>query len=253
MVKVKVRLLPGTALKWLVLGISVLLFLYIVAIYVYLETPHLRPYQEFFIRLFDFNQEANVPSFFSAILLLATSFLLFLVSFCERNFHRNYWGWIGLGVVFCFLAVDEATSIHEFLIGFFREKFNLSGFFYYAWVVPYGIGIIVLVFMYIPFFLKLDVKMFKLMMLSGLIFVTGAIGFEMLGGRAFEENGLHLRLMIFYTVEELLEMLGVSIFLYSLLDYLSRESRKLSIMFAPKSAYHVVRSRSRTVQDTLFR
>lgn len=220
--------------------------------YVYLTTENLRPFQSFFIGLFDFSHEGNIPAFFSSLLLLFVSCLLFLVSITEKLSQRKYLGWMGLGFVFAFLAIDESVSIHEFFTGLLKRKFSLSGYLYYAWVVPYGIGVLILAFTYIPFFLKLDLRMFKMMMLSGLVFLFGAIGLEMIAGKAFEENSHDLLLMILYTIEELLEMLGVSIFISSLFWFLSIGNKKFSFVVISKLADQEDEIKSRTLHETLF-
>jgi len=252
MAEIKFKIYPGKIFKGLVGIIAMLLVLNILGMYVYLTTENLRPFQSFFIGLFDFSYEGNIPAFFSSLLLLIASCLLFLVSFTEKLSQRKYLGWMGLGLVFAFLAIDEAVSIHEFFTGLFKRKFNLSGYLYYAWVVPYGIGVVILAFTLIPFFLKLDLRMFKMMMLSGLVFVIGAIGLEIIAGKAFEENSHDLLLMILYTIEELLEMLGVSIFIYSLFWFLSIGNKRFSFVVVPKLADQEDEIKSRTLQETLF-
>ena len=60
------------------------------------------------------------------------------------------------------------------------------------------------------------------MVIAGLVFVSGAIGFDVLGHRQWELHGRsNLPYVILYTVEEFLEMLGVIIFIYALTTYKS--------------------------------
>jgi hypothetical protein len=94
--------------------------------------------------------------------------------------------------------------------------------------------------------------MFKMMMLSGLVFLFGAIGLEMIAGKAFEENSHDLLLMILYTIEELLEMLGVSIFISSLFWFLSIGNKKFSFVVISKLADQEDEIKSRTLHETLF-
>jgi len=253
MAKIELNFHPITIFKGLLGIITVLLILNMLSTYVYLTTENFRSYHNFFIRLFDFSHEGNVPAYFSSLLLLFASSLLFLISFTEKLSQRKHLGWMGLGFVFAFLAIDEAVAIHEYFTEVFRNSLNLSGYLYYAWVIPYGIGVLALAFAYIPFFLKLDLRMFKLMMLSGVVFITGAIGLELIGGKWFVEGSPKLTLMILYTVEELLEMVGVSIFIYSLLWYISIRDRKLSVEVIPNPSDIEGSNQNRTVQDTFFR
>src|SRR5690606_19893923 len=107
-------------------------------------------------------------------------------------------------------------------IGMTRRTFNLSGYFYYAWIVPYGIAVVLLFALLLPFLKKLRKRTRVLFLLSGTIFISGAIGFEMLGGNVIQSQGPGALFSFFYTCEELLEMLGSSLFIYALLDYITQ-------------------------------
>ncbi|MBD3629487.1 hypothetical protein [Cyclobacterium sp.] len=213
-----------------------LLVLNMVSLWIQHAVEEKRPLHDFFIRLFDFNQEANVPAFFSSLLLLMASGLLFLIYFNKKKKNRKSIGWLGLALVFVFLSLDEATQIHEFLIGHSREYFDASGYLYYAWIIPYSAGLLLLALIYIPFFWRLDKKMLILMILSGVIFIAGAIGMEMMGGNEINNSGFGLRYMIYYSVEETLEMIGVSIFIYSLIWYLSVKKNKITFKINPTTS-----------------
>ena len=218
-----------------VLGSSILslLVLNLAAVWMQYLIEDPRPVFQFFIRLFDFNQEGNIPSFFSSLLLLTASLLLFLIYGFEREAGNKSLGWLGLALVFVFLSLDEATQIHEFFIGYFRINFGLSGYFYYAWIIPYGVAVGILGLVYIPFFKRLDQSMFLTMAVSGAVFLSGAIGMEMFGGNTMDNEGFGLRYMLFYTMEETLEKSGVSLFIWSLLRFLSRRKKKVSLKLAP--------------------
>lgn len=226
----KFKISSSGLFKSSLVAIFVLLFMNIISNYLDISSQENSPAKLLIIRLFDFNQEANIPSFFSSLLFLVAAFLLLFITVYKKSRNRKYWGWLGLTLLFFFLTLDEAVSIHEFLIGFFRKKFNLSGYLYYAWVVPYGIALIFLGLIYIPFFRSLNQKLFFLMMLSAGLFISGAVGFEMLGGKSFEVNGLSFTYRMFYTLEETLEMLGLAVFIYSLNWYISTKRQKISIV-----------------------
>jgi hypothetical protein len=74
-----------------------------------------------------------------------------------------------------------------------------------------------------------------LFLVSGSIFVSGAIGFELLGGRQAELYGKdNVLYCFFYTCEELLEMLGVAVFIYTLLRYMVEQFKFMAITVANK-------------------
>jgi len=133
----------------------------------------------------------------------------------------SYLPWLGLAIIFLFLSIDETASFHERLITPVRESLNTSGLLYYAWVIPYGIALTVFVIAYLKFLMSLPKNIMILFVVSGATFVSGALGFELVGGRYVEIHGSsNLLYSFFYTCEEFLEMLGIVIFIYTLLTYI---------------------------------
>jgi hypothetical protein len=85
--------------------------------------------------------------------------------------------------------------------------------------------------------------------LSGAIFVTGAIGFEILGSGIDERLGetailTNLSYQIFMTTEESLEMLGIVMFIHTLLSYLNQYHgvREIMIHLPVRQRYGNARS-----------
>jgi predicted permease len=111
-----------------------------------------------------------------------------------------------------------------------QKLFNTSGLLYYAWYIPYGVILLILIIVYAKFLFKLPKKVKSLFMLSGLIFVFGAIGLESISGFYDELIGQqNFEYCALYTIEELFEMCGVAIFIYALLLYISDEVEHLDI------------------------
>ncbi len=63
------------------------------------------------------------------------------------------------------------------------------------------------------------------LILSGAIFVGGAIGVEMISAAEYEaakDAGVRsLQYYLLYSLEEFMEMLGIALFIYYVLDYLA--------------------------------
>ncbi|MHA2254407.1 MAG: hypothetical protein ACXAD7_28965 [Candidatus Kariarchaeaceae archaeon] len=183
------------------------------------------------IPLFDFDKEKNIPTLFSSITLILTSLLLFFIALSHKKSKTSYLPWIGLTIIFLFLALDETSSIHEKLSVIVHDLLNTSGLFYYAWVIPYGLFILIFVGFYMKFLIHLPKKIMILFLLSGATYVVGALGFEMYGARLVELGSSNTILYsILYTVEELLEMLGITIFIYTLLIYIVGQFNSLTIV-----------------------
>jgi hypothetical protein len=191
-------------------------------------------YQKGLVRLFHLDGENNIPSWYSSVMLGLGSLVLAIIARVEQM--RESAGarpWWVLAAVFLYLSMDEAASIHEMLIWvvtpILKQAGMFAGFLTYSWVVV-GIplvGIIALAFR--PFLARLPHDTARLFIFAGGLFVTGAIGIEMLGAQV--ESSIGTREAMVYvlvvTMEESCEMFGVALFLYGLLSYLNRpESRQ---------------------------
>lgn len=182
----------------------------ILGIYYYIDDP-----DKFdFVQMFDLDMEANIPTLFSSLLFTAASFLFFLNG--KREYaKRKYW-W-GLSIIFLFLSFDESANIHE-NIGDLTEKFvDASGFLYYPWVLSYILFVLILGVAYFRFFWRMEHKIFWRFVLAAVIFLSGAVGFELLGAQEASLYSTDTPLYsLLYTIEESLEMFGL-IYLISLL------------------------------------
>ena len=89
------------------------------------------------IQLFDLDNEFCIPSLYSSCALLLSSVLLAIIAKDKNQKQdRYYQHWKYLAFIFLYLAVDEGIQIHERSIEPVRNALNVSGFFYYAWIIP---------------------------------------------------------------------------------------------------------------------
>lgn len=189
------------------------------------------------VPLFDFNTEKNIPTFFSSLLLLLSATLFLIIANHHKKLNTSYWPWVGLSVIFLLLAIDETSVLHERLGAFLHESLNTSGIFLFAWIIPYGIALFVLLIVYAKFLRQLPSETRTLLIIAGIVFVIGAIGFEMLGGQHADEYGYKTFIYsVFYTFEELFEMFGVSILLYALLSYITCNFNFLTVTVKEKDS-----------------
>ena len=191
-----------------------------------------------FIDLFDLNQEANVPTWFSSIILAGCAVLLALISLAKRaNGDRWLAYWSALSAIFLLMSLDEVASFHERTIGPLHSLFELGELFTYAWVLIAIPLLIVFLLVYARFFLSLPRRTRWLFLLSGFIYIGGVIGIEMLSGLIRHRFGYNdLRYALTTTFEESLEMLGILAFVYALTDYMAHE--RIILQFAPTTRQH---------------
>lgn len=128
------------------------------------------------------------------------------------------------------MSVDEISSIHEIMNNPVRDALNLSGAFYWAWIVPGLIFLFIMVFAFRQFFMMIDRRFRSLFILSGFIYIMGAVGFEMLGGWLYSNKLGNSYFYIFEVViEESLEMSGLLLLIYTLIEYIKSFGEDLHI------------------------
>jgi hypothetical protein len=187
--------------------------------------PFLTEVKESVVRLAWLDGEGNIPAWYSASLLLFCSMLLAVIAVAQRQHRRGHVvHWLILSLIFLFLSLDETAQLHELSISPLRDRFGATGFLYYAWIVPAGICVALFVVAYLRFLGNLPARTRGLFLVAGAVFVGGAIGVEAVSGmQASLQGEQNLTYHLIITLEELLEMAGVTIFIYALLDYIGHQ------------------------------
>lgn len=204
----------------------------------------------FLDRFFNFNLENNFPAFFSTLLLLYASIILFVIYAQTKSTSsgKGKKGWFVLGCIFSFLAIDENIQIHEISSDFVRPMLanDLAGLLHWAWVIPYFLFFLAVAVYLFRFVIALPAVTRTLFFLSAFLFVSGAIGLELLEGYFFKKYGLnHIYNQLLYCVEELLEMTGIIIFIYALLHYLSSSCAALTVMFRNTTTHEPIQTQEK--------
>jgi ABC-type amino acid transport system permease subunit len=182
------------------------------------------------IPLFDFWLEQNVPTLFSTLILVAASALLYYVHVLQRQ--RNAKAsrhWVILSCAFLYLAVDEFAELHEKLS---KPTQTLSGFLpgsfeHWGWVLPYALLVLVAIAYFLPFYFRLPRRFQVYFAVAAVAYVGGALGCEVLEGmyQAVSHKDLEtargeIPFVLLVSIEEVLEMGGVSLLIYALLEYI---------------------------------
>jgi hypothetical protein len=121
-----------------------------------------------------------------------------------------------------FLSIDEATSIHE-TGDSLHEFLGIETATTFLWTVPYAIAVLLLAAGLYRFFVSLPSRTRKLFVLSAAIYLGGALGLELVAAvaREFDQDSLVENFLI--PIEEGMEMLGASVFIYTLLDLFPKD------------------------------
>ncbi|MBZ0271829.1 hypothetical protein K8I61_07310 [bacterium] len=172
------------------------------------------------VPLFDLNAEANLPTWFSCLLLAASATLAGLVAADRFRAHEPRRGaWVLLAGVLAFFSLDEIASIHESLDEGIHAVVSTGGVLFYAWIVPGAIFVAVLAFMLSGLVREMPATIRRRFLLGAGMYFGGAIGVEMIGGYYESTHGTRdtLSYALIAAVEESLEMFGAVVVLLSLL------------------------------------
>ena len=174
-----------------------------------------------FIPKFHLDEESNIPTCFSSLLLLISGVLLFFIASLKRQSKDGHAAqWMVLSVIFFYLSVDESASIHELFILPLRETLGTSGIFYFAWIIPAGVIVVILALFYLKFLFRLPRMIRYLFLTAGVLYVGGALFGEAVGGYYTDSYGQeNIIYAMITTIEESMEMVGLLVFLYALLSY----------------------------------
>ncbi|HLA42431.1 MAG TPA: hypothetical protein VJZ27_03285 [Aggregatilineales bacterium] len=175
------------------------------------------------IELFNVDREQSIPTLYSYTALMYCALLLGVIASTKRKYAEPYtFHWFFLTVVFIFLSIDEALEIHEQLI-----TPTMS------WTFPYALVTGAFAISYLRFLGHLPSSTRRLFIISGLIYVGGAVCLEIPSGQYIHNNGGDEIYLTLVTIEEFLEMSGIVVFIYSLTTYISLYLSPLSFMPAP--------------------
>ena len=182
----------------------------------------------------------SIPTWYSSFALLLCSILLAVIAVAKRRYGERWIAhWGVLSGIFLLLSIDEVARIHETVGNFVGSAvaksvgFTSSALIYNPWVVPGMVFVLIVLLACLRFLAYLPRRTMLFFLLAGGLFVAGAIGTEMLGSILDSEvhesvdrmqhapYSAQLTYEILVAIEEFLEMLGLVVFIYALLSYIS--------------------------------
>lgn len=173
-----------------------------------------------FLRLIDVGEEKSLPTYFSTLNLLLSSFLIFIIYRIEKSINRkgsNYWLFLAIG--FFYLSFDEAVCIHENfnrVHNYFEHLGIISPLFATnKWLVFGVLFTVIIGIMFFPFIKSLPNHLKIGFIVCGFVFLLGAIGFEFVGTLMVDTGFVEKSDFIYKLrriLEEGCEMYGIAFF-----------------------------------------
>lgn len=188
------------------------------------------------IPYFDVAREDSFPTFLSSVNLLVAAVLcalIFKIATIQGEQPSKYW--LILAGIMIFLAIDEATMIHEkleVLRGLFPETDVINP--RHDWLFAGSVLAVVLGLAVVPFLFKLRRKLAIWFVVAGCIYFFGIIGMEFVGS-VMLNHGTHLNDLSYLVrriIEEGCEMYGIVIFNCASSNELARRMVNLKIVAA---------------------
>lgn len=180
------------------------------------------------------NAEYCLPAWYSSLALASCSLLLYLISIAERARGSRRWigRWRALSAIFLYLSADEAVGIHEVTMRPLARVYHFTGPLHFSWVIVAIPAVLMLSIYFAGFLRDLPRRIGFLFLASGIMFVGGALGMELLGGVVLEAFGeASLPYVISFSIEESLEIFGATLFALTLLEHLGSFRGGASVVF----------------------
>jgi len=210
---------PDSATTWLgrlpyrlAIAVIVLCVMHLLVMLVHYELMEI----DWLIRsMFDLDEEQSFGTWFSSLILLFAAIILLVhAQNVRRRKQSMALAWWFLGAGFCLLSIDEIVGMHESL----NTATEIS------WAIPGAIAAALIGLIYIPFLLHLPGTTMWLFIVSGALYLGGAIGVELLTESFAEEDLLDtLGYNLTTLVEEGMEMSGVVLFIRTLLQHINNQ------------------------------
>jgi hypothetical protein len=161
--------------------------------------------------MFFFESEKNITALFSASLFAILSILFYTISKKDPLNKRYWYFFLGISI---FLACDEWFCIHEQFNNIYTMPHNIP-----FWLIVY-VPIVFIVFLsLIPFLKNIPTTLRYQLIVSGGVFISGAVIFEAANILFSNNHPLYYNAMLFF--EDGLEMLGVLLAIFATISHLN--------------------------------
>jgi hypothetical protein len=191
-----------------------------------------------FARPFTFRGNSTVAKWFATANLLLCTLLLAIIArgkIQETDGYRHHWS--ALALIFCAISLEEAVGLHELTSKPLSSVFPATGLLFHTWVVLGVLFTAIVALIYARFLGHLPSKTKRLFLLAATLYVGGALGMEIIRGPYNEAYGAkHMIAEILKSIEEIFQMLGVVVFIYTLLSYIGEHIKEVTLYIDNKAS-----------------
>lgn len=189
-------------------------------------------------RRLDLGHEPSLPNWYSSLALVSCSGAAWLVHRSARRLRpAEARGWAITSVILLLMAIDEAILLHEMADKTLHEAWQTRGILHFASIVPGMVAVAFVGLLLGRWCLILPPRTRYKLLAAAALFVGGAIGMEMIAGLIADRRGVEsLAHACEQFVEEGLEMLGVLVAGYAMLEWLAEHVGSLHVRISTNSS-----------------
>lgn len=200
-------------------------------------------------RLFNTTREDGLASWFAVSQTLVVALVAWLLFTILLHQNTTVWrraGWLIIALFFSYMCIDDGAMVHERLGSAFKETTDAAGLVTYAWhyvLLPFfvGMGVFILAFLW----REMPVVRARLMILAALGCFGLAVGMDFVEGMddgyrvLVDATGWKPATVRHFSksLEEFLEMVGMSLFLAAFIGHLAAVAPSLQVRFVNIRTY----------------
>lgn len=209
-----VNLSARNLLQFLALAVLIILVLHLTLQLLPIDFTGIGPLRD----KLDVDNERSLPTYLASALLTICGMLCLWLARVER---LPWPGWTFLAVAFVGAGIDEVATIHEELNFPLAAALELGGWLRFAWVIVGAAVALIVAAVFLRAFLALPTRVRFGLAAGATLFLLGAVGMELPGGRLSESLGFESwQYILVSTLEEALEFAGVLVWLRVLVRHM---------------------------------
>lgn len=176
------------------------------------------------VRRFNMDREASIPTWYAQMILATLSLAFAYVTFFKfkaQDKFKNHW--LAISLIALYMSIDEGSELHELATNPTQDLLDISsGPFFFAWIIPAMIVVLLISLIFLRFFLHLPKRTQFFIFSGAAVFIIGAVGVEMISGAYWQAQDFQYDMIYrsLNALEEGLENFGTIIAIYGILDYI---------------------------------